>query len=148
MMYRRILIALDTTKDDAGVLAHIGQLVADGSPRIVLIHVADGWAARHFETLKLVESEEMKADRAYLEKCAAEMRSAGFEVEVLLACGDPPAEILKAAADHRCDLIAMSSHGHRFLADMVLGSTIEAVRHRAAVPLLIVPATPQPAPQS
>lgn len=142
MKYERILVALDTTKDDAGVLAHVKRFLADNSPRILLVHVADGWAARHYDTLNLVESEEMKADHAYLEDRAADLRSTGMEVEVLLACGDPPAEILKAAQQHGSDLIAMSSHGHRFLADMVLGSTIEAVRHRARVPMLVVPASP------
>ena len=137
-MYSRILVTLDTSPADRGVLAHVAQLAAVHGSRVLLLHVADGWAARHFDTLDLVESEEMKADRAYLEAEAANLRAGGIQVEVRLAHGDPPSEILKAAEQEACDLIAMSSHGHRFLADLILGSTIEAVRHRARVPLLVV----------
>ncbi len=139
-MYKRILIALDTGPGDRTVLAHVAQLAHLHGSRVLLLHVADGWAARHFDTLKLVESEEMKADRAYLNAEADKLRAGGLDVAVHLSHGDPPAEILKAAESEGCDLIAMSSHGHRFLADLVLGSTIEAVRHRARVPLLVVQA--------
>src|SRR5262245_60171348 len=137
-MYRRILVALDTSSSDRSLLAHVGQLAGVHGSELLLLHVADGWAARHYDTLKLTESEEMKADRAYLEAQAAELRRSGLQVSIHLAHGDPPAEILKVADRESCDLIAMNTHGHRFLADLILGSTIDAVRHRARVPLLVV----------
>jgi manganese transport protein len=105
---------------------------------LLLVHVADGWAARHYDHLKLAESEEMKADRQYLEDMAARLRTAGLEVSAQLALGDPPAEILKTAEREHVDLIAMSAHGHRFLGDLIHGSTIHEVRHRTHIPILIV----------
>jgi nucleotide-binding universal stress UspA family protein len=137
-MYNKILLALDATAADRALLAHVSQLAKLLGARLLLVHVAEGWAARHFDELSLAESEEMKSDRAYLESCAAALRQQGLEVDIHLALGEPPTEILKIVAEHACDLIAMTTHGHRFLADLVLGSTIEAVRHKTHVPLLIV----------
>jgi manganese transport protein len=82
----------------------------------------------------------MKADRAYLEDTAAKLRSAGLQVGVHLALGDPATEILKTADTGKCDLIAMTTHGHRLIGDIIYGSTIEQVRHKSAVPLLVVSA--------
>ncbi|MCC6679248.1 MAG: universal stress protein [Phycisphaerales bacterium] len=137
-MYSRILVTLDTSPADRPLVAHITELARVHGSSVVLVHVADGWAARHFDTLKLVESEEMKSDRAYLESQARLFEAAGVPAEIMLAHGEPPAEILKAAEQQGCDLIAMATHGHRFLADLVLGSTIDTVRHRARVPLLVI----------
>lgn len=137
-MYSRILLALDTTASDRALLAHVSELAKVHGSKLLLLHVADGFAARHFDSLRLAESEEMKSDRAYLESTAADLRAKGFDVATHLALGDPPREILKIVAAEQCDLIAMTTHGHRFLADIVLGSTIDAVRHKVHVPLLIV----------
>jgi nucleotide-binding universal stress UspA family protein len=137
-MYQKILLALDATAADRSLLAHIVELARLHHSKLLLVHVADGWAARHFDELKLAESEEMREDKAYLDRTADELRAGGLEVETHLAMGNPPTEILKTAESRQCDLIAMTTHGHRFLADIVLGSTIEAVRHRAHIPLLIV----------
>jgi nucleotide-binding universal stress UspA family protein len=139
-MYKRILLALDTTSADQRLLAHVTELASEHPCLLVLLHVADGWAARHFDELKLAESQEMKDDLAYLEKLASDLRSRGLNAKVRLALGDPPEQILKAAAEEQCDLIAMTSHGHRLLGDVVLGSTINPVRHHARVPLLVIPA--------
>ena len=137
-MYKKILVALENSSADEALLPHIEQLATLHHSELLLVHVADGWAARHFDKLKLAESEEMKADRAYLESTAARLRAAGLQVNVQLALGDPPAEILKAADAERCDLIAMTTHGHRLIGDIIYGSTIEKVRHYATVPLLVV----------
>ena len=137
-MYQKILVALENSPADRTLLPHIGQLAALLKSRLHLVHVADGWAARNFEKLKLAESEEMKADRDYLETAAAQLRADGLEVTVQLALGDPPSEILRAAADAQCDLIAMTTHGHRLIGDIIHGSTIETVRHKSPIPLLVV----------
>ena len=140
-MYQRILVALENSRSDQALLPHVEKLATLLRSELLLVHVADGWAARHFDRLKLAESEEMKADRAYLEEAATKLRAAGLQVRVHLALGDPPAEILKAADAEKCDLIAMTTHGHRLIGDIIHGSTIEQVRHRATIPLLVVRAT-------
>jgi len=137
-MYRHILIPLENSVTDHAILDHIRSLTKLTGARLLLLHVADGWAARNFNRLKLAESEEMKTDRAYLEKIAAQFRADGFIVEIMLALGDPPAEIIKVAEAEKCDLIAMAGHGHRFFGDLFHGSTITQVRHDTTIPLLVV----------
>ena len=137
-MYRKILVALDATSADQSLLPHVAGLARQLKSHLLLVHVADGWAARHFDQLKLTESEEMKADRKYLEETATNLRAEGLEVSCELALGDPPTEILKAAVRGQCDLIAMTTHGHRLIGDILFGTTITRVRHQAAVPLLLV----------
>jgi manganese transport protein len=137
-MYRKILVALENSRADEAVLPHISDLARRLGSELLLVHVADGWAARNFNQLKLAESTEMKEDRAYLESVAARLRSAGLTVSVELVLGNPPTEILKAAETRHCDLIAMTSHGHKLLGDLFLGSTIDKVRHNTAIPILVV----------
>jgi nucleotide-binding universal stress UspA family protein len=105
---------------------------------LLLVHVADGWAARNYNRFQLADSEEMKEDRAYLEGGAADLRAQGIKVQTHLALGDPATGILKTSTDESCDLIAMTTHGHRFLKDLLYGSTITQVRHRAKMPVLLV----------
>jgi len=137
-MYKKILIALENGPADETVLPHVAELAAHFGSEILLLHVADGFAARCFDQLKLAESEEIREDRAYLEKAAEKLRAKKLLVKARLAMGDPPAEILKAAAGEKCDLIAMTSHGHRFFGDLFHGSTITQVRHQTTIPLLVL----------
>jgi nucleotide-binding universal stress UspA family protein len=137
-MYRKILIALDNSPSDDSIVPHVAELAAHFGSEVLLLHVADGFAARCFDQLKLAESEEMKADRDYLEKIASGMRSRKINVSTLLALGNPPNEIVKVAESQHCDLIALAGHGHRLFGDIFHGSTITEVRHRTSIPLLIV----------
>ena len=137
-MYRKILVALENSQADQALLPHITQLARQLGSSVLLVHVADGWVARNFNKLKLAESEEMKADRAYLEQTVARLRAEGLSVSAHLALGDPPTELLKAAQAEQCDLIAMTSHGHRLLGDLLFGSTIHEVRHKTSIPVLLV----------
>jgi nucleotide-binding universal stress UspA family protein len=137
-MYRRILVAVENSPADKTILSHVSELARLTGASLLLVHVADGWAARNFDQLKLRESEEMKADRAYLERVSADLRSRGFTVETRLAMGDPATELVKACDDHDVDLIAMSTHGHRFVKDILLGATADKVRHLVKVPVLLL----------
>jgi len=142
-MYKKILVALENGHADTALLPHVAELAGHFNSELLLVHVADGWVARNFERLQLAESREMREDKAYLEEKAAELRAKGLKVTTHLALGDPSTEILKAAAANQCDLIAMTTHGHRFLGDLFLGSTIHDVRHRSPIPVLLVRAHPK-----
>jgi len=137
-MYQRILVPVEHSAADRTILEHIVRLVGVTHATLLLVHVADGWAARHFDELQLRESEEMREDRAYLEQLVAELREKGFEADWKLAMGDPASEIIKVAAQERVDLIAMATHGHRFVMDLLLGSTVGKVRHHVRVPVLLL----------
>jgi nucleotide-binding universal stress UspA family protein len=141
-VYARILVTLDHSASDAAILAHVGRLAKHCGASVVLVHVADGWAARYAESLSLRESEEIRGDRDYLERCRAELEAEGVRAEAVLASGSPCEEIVAAAAREGADLIAMATHGHRLLNDLVRGSVANEVRHRTTVPVLLVRATP------
>jgi nucleotide-binding universal stress UspA family protein len=137
-MYTKILVAIENSAADRAVLQHIEALAQLTGARLLLVHVADGFAARHFDDLKLRESEEIKDDRAYLERLCDDMCGRGMQCSARLAMGDPATELVKVAAEEGVDLIAMSTHGHRFLQDLLRGSTADRVRHGVTVPVLMV----------
>jgi nucleotide-binding universal stress UspA family protein len=137
-MYRRILVAIENSPADRTILTHVSELARLTGAELLLVHVADGWAARNFNQLKLRESEEMKSDRAYLEQIRTDLEARGFKVETRLAMGDPATELIKASEELGVDLIAMSTHGHRFIKDILLGATADRVRHLVKVPVLLL----------
>jgi nucleotide-binding universal stress UspA family protein len=137
-MYKHILIALENSAADDTILGHIRPLARLTGARLLLVHVADGWVARNFDQLKLAESDEMKEDRAYLEKRGRELIAEGFSCETVLALGEPSDQIVKLAHEKGADLIAMTTHGHRFISDLLYGSTADKVRHKVEVPVLLL----------
>lgn len=137
-MYRKILMPVENSPYDDAIVDHVRDLARTCESSVVLIHVADGWAARNISQLDLRESEEMKKDRAYIERVSAELESDGIDADAVLASGDPAKEIAEAAVREGCDLIAMATHGHKFIGDMIHGSVSHTVRHASHVPVLLV----------
>ena len=137
-MYSNILIPVENTAADQTILHHIRTLAKLTGARLTLLHVADGWVAQNLDQLDLQESEEMRADRAYLAGIEAELRGEGFAVTSLLAAGDPATAIIKISRELGADLIAMATHGHRFIGDLIHGSTADKVRHAVEVPVLLL----------
>ena len=137
-MYKKILVPLENSPYDHAIIDHVGELARLCRSSVLVMHVADGWAARNIRQLDLRESEEMKNDREYIETVAASMEAKGIDADALLASGDPASEIAQAAAREGCDLIAMSTHGHKLLNDMLRGSVASTVRHSSTIPVLLV----------
>lgn len=145
-MYNTILVAVENGPADVPLLAHVTALAQRLGSTLLLLHVADGYAARYFQQLNLSESEEMHEDKDYLNRISSEIRGKGLEVRTQLALGNPPKEILRVARETSCDIIAMGSHGHRLLGDIFHGSTVYAVRHGSNVPVLVIPSKPRSTP--
>jgi nucleotide-binding universal stress UspA family protein len=137
-MYRHILIPLENSEADQAILTHIKPLARMTGAKLLLVHVSDGWVARNFNQLQLAESQEMKEDRDYLDKRRQELSSEGFSCDAVLALGEPSKEIIKVVEARDVDLIAMSTHGHRFLNDILRGATADKVRHAVNVPVLLL----------
>ncbi|HUA66803.1 MAG TPA: universal stress protein [Alphaproteobacteria bacterium] len=135
-MYGKILVTLDGTRTDRAIIEHVKPLAKLTHGSIVLLHVADGWAARTYG--KDAISPEIKEDTAYLEKVRSEFQAEGINATAQLAYGDPGREIVKWVEKNGCDLVAMSTHGHGFLADLFLGSASRRVRHSIKVPVLLL----------
>lgn len=139
-MYKRILVPVEHSDADRTIIEHVRALAKMCGATIVLLHVADGWAARAYDELRLRDSKEIREDRAYLDALVAELQAQGFAVESRLAMGDPATEIIKAAEAEGADLVAMATHGHRFVKDILLGATVNKVRHELKVPVLLLQA--------
>ena len=137
-MYRRILVPLENSPHDRAILEHVARLARQCGASLVLLHVADGFVARNYRQLRLRESEEMRRDRAYLEQVTAELLAQGLDADPVLAGGDPAEEIAAAAEREGCDLIAMATHGHKLIGDVIHGSVANSVRHKSMVPVLLV----------
>ena len=135
-MYHTILVTLDGTATDRGIIDHVKALAQVMHSRVVLMHVADGWAARTFGPDAV--HPEVTSDEAYLSRVREEFEAAGTAAETVLAFGEPADEIVKWIRDKGCDLVAMSTHGHRFLADLFLGTTASRVQHKVSVPVLLL----------
>src|SRR5215475_2640967 len=135
-MYKTILVTLDGTSTDRAIIEHVKPLAKLAHSRVVLLHVADGWAARTYGPDAV--SPEVTQDTAYLQTIRAEFQTAGIPAEAELAYGDPVKEIVNWIERKGCDLVAMSTHGHRFLADIFLGTTASRVQHSISVPVLLL----------
>ena len=139
-MYKNILIAIENSDADRTVLEHVQQLAKLTGASLLLVHVADGWVARNYDELGLRESEEIKDDRAYLAKVQQALAANGFDTRTHLAMGEPAKELVRVAESENVDLIAMSTHGHRLLQDIIRGSTADRVRHNVSIPVLMIKA--------
>lgn len=135
-MYDKILVTLDGTATDRAIIEHVKQLASMMRSRLVLLHVADGWAARNFGPDAV--SPEVREDTAYLQKVRDELQGSGIPTEAELAFGNPVDEIVKWVCEKGCDLVAMSTHGHRFFGDLFRGTTANRVQHRVSVPVLLL----------
>lgn len=135
-MYDKILLTLDGTPTDRAIIEHVKRLAKLARSRIVLLHVADGWAARTYGSDAV--SHEIAEDTVYLHRIQAELQAADIPTEAELAYGEPAEQIVKWIENKGCDLVAMSTHGHRFLGDLFLGTTATRVQHRISVPVLLL----------
>jgi len=135
-MYKTILVTVDGTARDRAILEHVKPLARLANSHVILLHVADGWAARIYGSDAV--SREITEDTAYLKKVRDELQAAGISTDSELAFGDPAREIVKWVQQKGCDLVAMSTHGHRFLADIFLGTTASRVQHKISIPVLLL----------
>ncbi len=137
-MYKKILVPLGNTPSDQAIIDHIQSLAKLTGGEVILVHVADGYAARLQNQLNLADSEEIKDDEKYLQKRQKELQKSGLKVRTILAQGEPADGILSVADQEQCDLIAMATHGHKFVKDLILGSVADNIRHRTDIPVLMI----------
>jgi len=142
-MFKKILVALDHSHADAALLPRVKELARLTDAHLLLLHVSTGWAAQWQQQLNLSDSDEIREDRQYLQGLGDQLRREGFSVTLRHGAGKPAEEILKIAREEKCDLIAMATHGHRFLSDLIYGATIDQVRHESDIPMFLVRGAPE-----
>ena len=101
-----------------------------------MVHIADSASSQVYS--KDVYDEHTREDEQYLLEIAEEVRSSGVVVEIALPHGDPARELVSYIASHKVDMLVMGSHGHRLLGDILLGETVDPVRHQVKIPVLVV----------
>ncbi len=135
--YSRILVPLDHSEADQEALGNALALAKMHGARLILLHVEEGVTSQMFGSLS--STAEIKEGQDYLHNVVHSLREQNVEVEVVVRHGNSPAsQITTAVHDLKPDLLVMASHGHRGLKDLIFGTTINSVRHRIKVPLLIV----------
>jgi nucleotide-binding universal stress UspA family protein len=137
-MYHHILVPLDHSPADETILSHLERLAKFCGSQLTFLHIADGFGARYQKTLNLADSEEIRKDEIYLRDIQDRFRRQGFQTQIYLGRGDPVQEIINYVEKNDCDLIAMSTHGHGPVKDLIFGSVASAVRHRTEVPILLI----------
>ena len=85
-----------------------------------------------------VEDMETTFDEKMLQKYSGQLNASGYSVSHRLGFGNPKDVIPAIVAEEKCDMLVMGAHGHSFLKDLFLGTTVESVRHKVKVPVLIV----------
>ncbi len=116
----------------------INAALAQGGTQALykLVHVTESAAARYLGAM--THDRESMDDRRNLEQYAVKLRAAGYRAEALIGHGSPVTAIPQLVNDHGAELLVMGSHGHRGLKDLLFGATVDAVRHRVKVPVLVV----------
>lgn len=135
-MYKTILMPLDCTPTDRAIIEHVKELAKLASSEVILLHVATGVAAQYHRTD--AAGKEVDEDSAYLESVRAEFEALSIPARADLAFGNPAKEIVNWIERNGCDLVAMSTHGHQFIADLIFGTTANRVQHRISVPVLLL----------
>ena len=135
-MYETILLPLDTSNTDKAIVAHVRALATAMHSRVVILHVVTGPQAEW--NGPDAAGEKVERIRAYLESVRADLASAGLQAQVDLGFGEPAQEIVRWVEKNGCDLVAMGTHGHKWLSDIVLGFTASRVQHALSVPVMML----------
>lgn len=135
--YQHIGVAVEFEPSDGPVLEKAADLAKKHGATLLLIHVVEGPVARVFGDQ--TADRESEQDRKHMSELVGHLRDEGLQVEGVLGFDSPPTELVRLAKEHQLDLLVMGSHGHRFLADMVLGETVSPVLHQLTIPVLVVP---------
>ena len=140
--YHRILVPLDHTALDRQAIAHAAAMARMHHAKLYLLHVEEGVTSQVYGSLS--STAEVEAGEKYLDEIVASLRAEGIDVEPMVAhSSNPNREIIRAASEIQPDLLIMGAHGHGGLKDLIFGTTINSVRHKLRIPLLVVRGLPK-----
>lgn len=130
-LYKKILLTIDCSEVDGPIVAHVSALARLSKARVVLMHVI------HAHTLDQERALREKTASALKER-VANLRAEGVEVDTIVKRGEPEEEILREIEKGSYDLVAMATHGHTFIGDILFGSVSDSLKHKIAIPLLLL----------
>ena len=136
-VYEKILVPLDHTSKDRDAIAHATAMAKQHHAKLYLLHVEEGVTSQMFGSL--ASTAEVEAGSEYLREIAAQLEKQQVAVEMVVRHSRRPKDAIVAYAEElKPDLVVMGAHGHKGLKDIVFGTTINAVRHKLKMPLLVV----------
>jgi len=133
--YHHIGIAIDFSGKDEKVIQN-ALMIGGKEANYTLIHIVESAAARYFGKNAL--DYETNSDKNNLEAYQERLMELGYKADSQVGFGNPAKEIAKIISEQNIDLLVMGAHGHRGLKDLVLGSTVDALRHKINIPVLVV----------
>ncbi len=137
--YKHIGITIDFSKNDRDCIRH-AIMQGNKDTRYTLIHVVETAGARYYGTE--VMDHETQSDSDNLDKYVLAMKNLGYNADAHIGFGRAAPSIAKIVNDDKIDFIVMGSHGHKVFKDLIYGTTVDSVRHKVNVPVLVV--KPQP----
>jgi manganese transport protein len=135
LIYNRIAITIDFSKMDS---LTIRSALAQGgtTARYLLLHVVETAGAMVYGSD--IEDQESAKDTQSLENYRKQLEEKGYDVETKIGYGNPRSTIPQMVKDFQADLLVMGAHGHKFFKDLIFGATVDTVRHRVDIPVLVV----------
>jgi nucleotide-binding universal stress UspA family protein len=130
-VYRKILVAIDCSPVDQVIIEHVTALARQNDAQVYLLHVV------HSHTLdqhRVLREEAEAALKTHVEA----LRAQGVQAYMVIRSGEPDAEILEEIEGKDYDLVAMATHGHTFIGDILFGSVSRTLKHKINIPLLLI----------
>jgi manganese transport protein len=133
---RRVAVAIDFSGRFRRAIREMLRIVGSERPQIALMHVVESATARFLGPD--ADDIETQKDSQRLEEYAKELRTLGFEVTTRIGTGKPVPELARMVKEFDADLVVLSAHGHRFLSDLLRGSTVDRLRHEIDATVVVV----------
>jgi nucleotide-binding universal stress UspA family protein len=130
-IYKKILVTIDCSDVDGPILDHVGALALQNNAQLVLLHVI------HAHTIDQDRALRDKSSVA-METYLARMQAQGVDAHLIIKSGEPEREIIKEIETGDYDLVAMATHGHTFIGDILFGSVSDRLKHTISIPLLLL----------
>jgi nucleotide-binding universal stress UspA family protein len=130
-VYKKILVAMDCSAVDDAIIEHVSALARQNNAQVYLLHVV------HSHTLDQDRALREVAETSLNAHCGV-LQARGIEARIVIRSGEPDAEILEEIAGKDYDLVAMATHGHSFIGDILFGSVSRTLKHKISTPLLLI----------
>ena len=130
-VYKKILVTMDCSSVDDAIVDHVSALALQNNAQVYLLHVV------HSHTLDEDRVLHKRAKASLKTRCEA-LQAQGITAHMVIKSGEPDAEILKEIEGKDYDLVAMGTHGHSFIGDILFGSVSRTLKHKIRIPLLLI----------
>jgi len=138
--YRNIAVTIDFSKNDTECIRN-AIMQGGKKAKYTLIHVVETAGARYYGGQ--IMDHETQSDVDNLDSYVKTMAELGYHAKAHIGFGTAATEIAKFVNNNDVDFIVMGSHGHKALKDLIFGTTVNTVRHKVRVPVLVVKSTPK-----